>query len=93
MQVLWLNVFPRHRYPEPLANVWHRNFASFCYQIWHGTDPTLATLLTEIVKTYLKAEEEAWVLKGATYELLNVHDAAGFHGIVNARFDPWTSRN
>jgi hypothetical protein len=50
-------------------------------------------LLHEIVKTYLKAEEEAWIVKGAKYELLTVHDAVHFRGIVNARFDPWTSRN
>jgi molybdopterin-guanine dinucleotide biosynthesis protein A len=93
MHVLWVNVFPRHRYVEPLANVWHRNFASFCYQCWQGTDRVLSELLHEIVKTYLKAEEEAWIVKGAKYELLTVHDAVHFRGIVNARFDPWTSRN
>ena len=93
MQALWINVFPRHRYPEPLANVWHRNFASFCYQCWTGENTVLAAHLTEMVKTYLQAEERAWIVRGAFYEILNMYDAANYRGIVNPRFDPWSSRN
>jgi hypothetical protein len=93
MEVLWINVFPKYLYAQPLARVWHRNFASFCYQIWTGENAVLATHLTEMIKTYLQSEERAWVVKGAVYQILNAFDAAKFHGIVNARFDPWHSRN
>jgi len=93
MNALWINIFPKQIYAQPLARVWSRNFASFCYQIWTAENAVLAAHLTEMIKTYMQSEEQAWVVKGAHYEILNMWDAADFQGIVNKRFDPWSSIN
>ena len=76
-----------------LANVWDRNFAAFCHQRYQRVDRTLEHHLTGMLRTYIKAEEQAWVVKGAVYELLNAYDAPRFRGIINSRFDPWAFRS
>jgi len=86
MLVLWLSASSGR---TPLANVWDRNFASFCFQTWQNRDAVLGAHLTQMLRTYLKAEEQAWIVRGAIYECLNVHDHPRYRGIVNARFDPW----
>ena len=93
MHVLWLNVWPEQHAGGVLANAWDRNFATFCFQRYQRVDRTLEHHLTGMLRTYLKAEEQAWVVKGAVYDLLNVHDAPRFRGIVNERFNPWAVRS
>lgn len=94
MLIFLVNVLPVERVTEPLASVWSRNFVVFCLQAWLlANAQRLSAHLTEMLKTYLRDNREAYILPKTVYPMLNPHDGYNFHGVVNPRFDPWHNRN